>query len=198
MAWQKLTAMCLKTGAVLVILIFLLRGLASFVSNYSLAYVSNKITCRIRQQVFTHMQYLPMAYLQQQSSGKLISRLTYDTEQLSRATAEAFMLCLRESLIVMVLLGIMFYSSWQLSLIFLIIGPVIAMVISKVSRRFKQVSFRLQDAMAEVTRHCEQSINNHREILAFATQQQEQQRFFAINNFNRQQSMKLATASAHQ
>jgi len=186
----------LKTGALIVILIFLLRGLTSFCANYSLAYVSQKITCCIRQQVFEHMQYLPLTYVQQQSTGKLISKLTYDTEQLSRATAEAFMLCLRESLIVLVLLGIMFNASWQLSLIFLILGPLIAMVIRLVSRRFKQVSFRLQENMGEISRHCEQSINNHREILAFSTQKQEVKRFFKINNFNRQQSMKLATASA--
>jgi len=192
----KANGMVLKMGALLILGIFLLRGLASFVANYTMAYVSSKITCLIRQQAFDHLQTLPLTFFQQHNSGNLISKVTYDAEQLSRATSETFLTLIRESLIVLVLLGIMFYSSWQLSLIFLFVGPVIALVINRVSKRFKQVSTHLQDAMGEVTRHCEQSISNHREILAFATQTYEQQRFARVNQNNRQQTMKLATASA--
>lgn len=186
----------LQMGALIVIGIFVLRGIAAFVSNYSLAYVSTSITFAIRQQAFRHLQFLPMSYVHKRSNGELITKFTYDSEQLAKALAETLVVCVRESLIIVVLISIMFYTSWQLSLIFFVIGPAIAVVIRLVSRRFKQVSVNLQNAMGQVTRQCEQSIANHREVLALSTQAQEQERFTQINNYNRQQTMKLASASA--
>ncbi|WP_217876640.1 lipid A export permease/ATP-binding protein MsbA [Pseudoalteromonas shioyasakiensis] len=186
----------LKIGALFVVVIFFIRGIASFVSNYSLAYISSKITYKIREQAFEHLQFLPMSYLQEHSSGQIIAKFTYDAEQVAKAMAETMLVCLRESLIILVLIAIMFYTSWQLSLIFFVIAPAIAFVITRVSRRFKDISKILQDAMGEVTRQCEQSVANHREVLALSTQAQELQRFDTVNNHNRQQTMKLASASA--
>lgn len=186
----------LEIGALLVILIFAVRGIASFGFNYCLAYISSKVTFTIRQQAFNHLQFLPVSYFQQNRSGKLISKFIYDSEQISKATSDAFLICIRESLIVLVLLAIMFYSSWQLSLIFLIVGPMIALVINVVSRRFKKISGELQNSMGEVTRQCEQSISNHKEVLAYSTQELEQDEFKLANNNHRQQTMKLASATA--
>jgi subfamily B ATP-binding cassette protein MsbA len=186
----------LKIGALLVIVIFLLRGIASFISNYCMAYIGSKITFTIRRQAFSHLQYLPLDFFQKHNAGKLISKITYDAEQISKATSEVFIVCIRESLIVLVLLGIMFHSSWQLSLIFLIVGPVIGLAINYVSKRFKHISLNMQNAMGEVTRHTERSISSHREVLAFATQGLESLRFSEANNNNRRQYMKLATTSA--
>jgi subfamily B ATP-binding cassette protein MsbA len=186
----------LKIGALLVIVIFILRGIASFLSNYCMAYIGSKITFTIRREAFGHLQYLPLDFFQKHNAGKLISKITYDAEQISKATSEVFIVCIRESLIVLVLLGIMFHSSWQLSLIFLIVGPVIGLVINYVSARFKLISLNMQNAMGEVTRHTERSIASHREVLAFATQSLESSRFSEANNINRRQYMKLATTSA--
>jgi subfamily B ATP-binding cassette protein MsbA len=186
----------LKLGALLVIVIFMLRGAASFISNYCMAYIGSKITFTVRRQAFSHLQYLPLDFFQKHNAGKLISKITYDAEQISKATSEVFIVCIRESLIVLVLLGIMFHSSWQLSLIFLIVGPVIGLAINYVSKRFKHISLNMQNAMGEVTRHTERSISSHREVLAFATQSLESSRFSEANNNNRRQYMKLATTSA--
>jgi subfamily B ATP-binding cassette protein MsbA len=186
----------LKIGALLVIVIFILRGVASFLSNYCMAYIGSKITFTIRRQAFSHLQYLPLDFFQKHNAGKLISKITYDAEQISKATSEVFIVCIRESLIVLILLGIMFHSSWQLSLIFLLVGPVIGLAINYVSKRFKLISLNMQNAMGEVTRHTERSISSHREVLAFATQSLESSRFSEANNINRRQYMKLATTSA--
>jgi len=186
----------LKIGALLVIVIFILRGVASFLSNYCMAYIGSKITFTIRQQVFSHLQHLPLDFFQEHNTGKLISKITYDAEQISKATSEVFIICIRESLIVLVLLVIMFHSSWQLSLIFLMVAPVIGFAINYVSKRFKHISLNMQNAMGEVTRHTERSITSHREVLAFATQRHESSRFNDANNINRRQYMKLATTTA--
>jgi len=177
-------------------IIFILRGIGSFISNVAVAYISTKITHKIRQQTFEKLQSLPMSFFDQQSTGSLISKLSYDAEQLSNATSNALVVMLRESLIVIVLLGMMIYTSWQLSLIFLIIGPVIAYIISVVSLRFKKISTALQDSMGEITKQTEQSILSHQEVLAFNNANQMTEQFQLVNNNNRQQAMKLATTAA--
>jgi subfamily B ATP-binding cassette protein MsbA len=186
----------LRLGALLLMVIFILRGIGSFISNVAVAYTSTKITHQIRQQTFEKLQSLPMRFFDQQSTGSLISKLSYDAEQLSAATSNALVITLRESLIVIVLLGMMIYTSWQLSLIFLIIGPVIAYIISVVSKRFKKISMALQDSMGEITKHTEQSILSHQEVLAFNNAKQMSGQFLLVNNNNRQQAMKLATTTA--
>ncbi|AEF05745.1 ABC transporter transmembrane domain-containing protein [Alteromonas naphthalenivorans] len=186
----------LQVGAALIFAIFLLRGAASFLANYSMAYVSNSVTYKIRNQAFVHLMSLPLSYFSQHPKGKLISKITYDAEQLAKATSETLVILIRESLIVCILLAVMFYTSWQLSLIFLIIGPVIAWVIHQVSGRFKVVSKSVQTAMGEMTIRCEQAINNHQQVLCLGTLGIEAERFDNINNSNRRQMMKLASAEA--
>ena len=186
----------LKIGALLVVLIFIVRGIASFVYNYGLSYVSSHITFGIRQQAFEKLQALPMTYFDGRSRGALISKLIYDTEQISQATSKALVTAFRESLIAIVLLGMMFYQSWQLSLIFVVIGPLIAFIIAKVTKRFKQVSVALQNSMGDVTKVAEQSLSNHQEVLAYNMAENLSKQFLKANNKNRQQMMKLATASA--
>ncbi|MGL1956334.1 MAG: ABC transporter transmembrane domain-containing protein [Colwellia sp.] len=186
----------LQLGALLVFIIFLLRGITSFIANYGMAYVSNSVTYTIRNQAFSHLMRLPLSYFSQHSKGKLISKITYDAEQLAKATAETLVVLIRELIIILVLLSVMFYTNWQLSLIFLLIGPVIALVISKVSFRFKRVSRNVQTAMGDMTTRCEQAINNHQQIICLATAKVEAEKFAQFNNTNRRQMMKLASAVA--
>ncbi|MFT5755685.1 MAG: subfamily B ATP-binding cassette protein MsbA [Alteromonadaceae bacterium] len=186
----------LRIGAALVIGIFVLRGITSFISNYAIAFVSTKITFTIRQQAFDKLQKLPMPFFDENSTGSLISKLSYDAEQIALATSKAAVLLLRESLIVIVLLGLMFYTSWQLSLIFLVIGPVIAFIIKKVTTRFKKISITLQETMGEITKITEQSILSHQEVLTFNNSLYMSKKFARVNNQNRQQAMKFATATA--
>ncbi len=186
----------LKMGALLVVVIFLVRGSAGFVYNYILSYISNYITYDIRQQVFDKLQCLPMGYFDKYNGGTLISKLIYDTEQISKATSSALVTVFRESIIVLVLLAMMFYQSWKLSLVFVLIGPLIAFIIMKVTKRFKQVSIALQNSMGDITKVAEQSLTNHQEILAYNMANRLSKQFLKANNRNRQQMMKLATASA--
>jgi subfamily B ATP-binding cassette protein MsbA len=186
----------LQLGSIIVLAVFLIRGIASFIYNYVISYTSTKITQTIRQEAFDKLQSLPMAYFDKHNKGVLISKLIYDTEQISGATSKALVTLFRESLIVIVLLGLLFYSSWKLSLIFLIIGPTIGLIISVVTKRFKKVSLALQQTMGDVTRATEQSLVNHQEVLSFNMAESVSKEFSSINNKNRQQAMKLASASA--
>ena len=183
----------LRYGAALIVVIFLLRGVGSFIANYSVAYISSRITCTLRQQAFVKLQFLPLGFFEKNSSGGLISKITYDAEQVSVAISSALVTVTRESLIILILLGMMFYASWQLSVIFLLIGPAIAFILIKVSTRFKRVSVSLQNAMGGITKVTERSISNHQDILVLDTAKKMAEQFWQVNNTNRRQTMKLAS-----
>ncbi len=186
----------LRTGAALVIVIFFIRGLASFISNYAIGYVSSQITYTIRQQAFNKLLALPMSFYDGHSKGSLISKLVYDTEQISQAISKAAMVIIRESLIIIVLLAMMIYNSWQLTSIFLLVGPIITLIIRKVAKRFKRISSKLQETMGHVTKASEQAMLNQQEILLLNTTKQISKQFETINNHNRQQTMKFVATAA--
>lgn len=186
----------LKLGAIVVIVMFVIRGTASFVSTYGLAWVGNHIVRRMRQQLFNKMVAMPISYFDKNQSGTLISKVIFDTEQVSRATGQVLITLIREGVTIIALLGTMFYYSWQLSLVFFIVGPLIGLVISVVSKRFRKISKNIQDAMGEVTISTEQMLKAHKIILAFSGQRKESARFENVNNKNRQQAMKLVGATA--
>lgn len=186
----------LQLGALLVVGIFFLRGLASFTSNYTIAYISSKVIYRIRQQAFEKLLFLPRTYFDQNNRGSLISKIIYDTEQLSQAFSSAVVVAIRESVIILVLFSMMVYNSWQLTTIFLIVVPVIAWIINRVSKRFKNISRKLQSSMGQVSNKTEQAILNQQEIVLLNTRAQVGEQFDAINNHNRQQNMKLQATSA--
>ena len=186
----------LQLGALLVIGIFFLRGLASFTSSYAIAYISSKVIYRIRQQAFEKLLFLPRTYFDQNNRGSLISKIIYDTEQLSQAFSSAVVVAIRESVIILVLFSMMVYNSWQLTTIFLIVVPVIAWIINRVSKRFKHISHKLQSSMGQVSNKTEQAILNQQEIVLLNTRAQISENFDTINNHNRQQNMKLQATSA--
>ena len=179
-----------------VIGMFCLRGLANFVSTYCISYMSSRLIMNMRQQVFDHYLSLPVSYIDRENTGNLISRVTFDTEQIARASGSALISMVRDSVTVVGMLAIMFYYSWKLSLCILVIGPLIGFVVSFVSRRFRKVSKQIQAAMGGVTAATEQMLKGHKNVLAFGGQETEKERFSKVNNSNRQQTMKLAVAQA--
>lgn len=185
----------LMYGALFVPIIFIVRGLCNFVSSYFLSWVGFKVVTRLRQQLFEHMMQLPVSFHDQHSTGDLISKITYTTQQIAEASSRAILILIREGAFVIGLLTIMFYHSWQLSLVFLVIGPLVAKVVAVVSRRFRQVSNRIQTAMGNVTTTAEQMLNGHKVVVMYEGQKREANTFAEINNVTRNQNMKLVIAT---
>ena len=183
----------LRIAAYLIVPIFIVRGLFNFVGGYTLAWISTHVVMRMRQQLFDKYIHLPVSFHDQQSVGNLISKVTYDTEQVANAAGRALLILVREGALVLGLLGSMFYYSWQLSSIFLLIAPVVAVIVSYVSKRFRAVSRNIQKAMGSLTTAVEQAVKGHKVVLMFGGQKIEQDRFKDKNNNNRQQNMKLTT-----
>lgn len=181
----------LKWAPIFVIVIFLLRGFSNYIATYGLGWVGSKVVMNMRQELYEKIMTLPVSYHDSQSAGNLISKITYDTEQVENACSKALMVLVREGAFVIGLLAIMFYNSWQLSMAILVMVPVIAVIVSYVTKRFRMIAKRIQQAMGNVTRQSEQMISGHKVILAFGGQKKEQDEFAKINNHNRQQRMKM-------
>ncbi|XOV77581.1 MAG: lipid A export permease/ATP-binding protein MsbA [Aestuariibacter sp.] len=184
----------LRLAAYAVVPIFLLRGLCNFMGSYTLSWIGSMVVMRMRQQLFSRYVYLPVSFHDEHSTGNLISKVTFDTEQVANAASKALLTLVREGALVIGLLGIMFYKSWQLSLVFLLIGPVVAVIVAVVSKRFRMVSNNIQRAMGGLTTSVEQIIKGHKVVLMFDGQEKEEQRFAEKNNSNRQHNMKLIVA----
>lgn len=187
----------MKWAPVFVVVCFTIRGIFHFLSNYCLAWVGNNVVTDLRQDIFKHVMAMPVSYHDEVSTGTLISKLTFDTEQVERATSKSLLTLVQQGAMVLGLLVIMFWQSWQLSSIFLVITPIIAIIVTVVSKRFRKVSKNIQNAMGVVTSAAEQTFNGHKVVLTFDGQERENKRFLKINQNNRQQRMKMvATKSA--
>jgi len=186
----------MKWAPIFVVVAFVFRGIFHFIGNYCLAWVGNHVVSDIRQHLFEHIMTMPVAFHDKESTGSLISKITFDTEQVLHSVSRALLVIVQQSALVIGLLVLMFLMSWQLSLIFLLITPLIAVIVTIVSRRFRTVSKNIQGAMGEVTTAVEQTFNAHKVVLTFGGQARESARFSQINKHNRQQRMKLMATKA--
>ena len=173
-----------------------LRGCAAFLSNYCMAWVGNHVVMRLQQQVFSHLMAMPMSFFDRQNTGNLLSKVTYDAGQVSSAASSTLVSLVREGATVIGLLGLMFWHSWQLSVIFLVVGPVVGVLIGLISRRFRKISRHIQQAVGDITTSTEQMLKGHKEVLMFGGQEVEDKRFYQVSNRMRQQTMKMVAADA--
>jgi subfamily B ATP-binding cassette protein MsbA len=183
----------LRIAALAIVPLFIIRGLFNFMGSYTLSWISSQVVMKMRQQLFDKYIHLPVEFHDHQSAGTLISKVTFDTEQVANAAGKAFLILIREGAFVIGLLVVMFINSWQLSLIFLLIGPVVGIIVSVVSKRFRKISKEIQKAMGSLTTGVEQVVKGHKVVLMFGGQKLESDKFQQTNNNNRQQTMKLAT-----
>jgi len=172
------------------------RGLSGFVSTYCLSWVSGNVVMEMRRAIFNQFMHMPVAYFDKESAGGLLSRITYDSEQVAGATSRALVSIVREGASIIGLLILMFWNSWQLSLVLIVVAPIVAWGIGFVSKRFRTISKNMQEAMGYVTSSAEQMLKGHKVVLSYGGQNVESERFDSVSNQMRQQSMKLVAAQA--
>ncbi|CNK08718.1 lipid transporter ATP-binding/permease [Yersinia mollaretii] len=186
----------LKWMPLAVIGLMVVRGITGFVSSYCISWVSGKVVMHIRRRLFSHMMGMPVSFFDQQSTGTLLSRITYDSEQVAASSSSALVTVVREGASIIGLFIMMFYYSWQLSVILIVIAPIVSISIRLVSKRFRNISKNMQSTMGEVTTSAEQMLKGHKEVLIFGGQKVETERFDTVSNRMRQQGMKLVSASS--
>jgi subfamily B ATP-binding cassette protein MsbA len=171
------------------------RGLGSYLGGYSMAYIANSIVHRIRTQLVERFLQLPISFYDRSEIGKLMSIVTFNVLQISSAVSDALKVLFQQGLTVIGLLAYMFYQSWQLTLIFMAVSPLIMLVVNYTSRLFRMYSHRIQSSMGDVTHIISETIKGIRVIRSFRAEKQSLNNFTAASAHNRQQSLKLESVS---
>ena len=179
-----------------IIAIFLVRGLATFIGTYAINWVGNKLVMDLRDAMFRKLLALPTRYYDDHATGSLISRLTFDVTQVTNAATTVVTIAVRDSIVIIGLLGWLFYLNWKLTLLTLMMAPVIAYIIRVISRRMRTSSRDTQRAMGDITQVIEESVSAHKVVKLFGGQQYESRRFNEHANWVRRYTMKQAAAAA--
>ncbi|MFO1467145.1 MAG: ABC transporter transmembrane domain-containing protein [Steroidobacteraceae bacterium] len=178
------------------IVLFIFRGIGDYVANYYPGWVGRQVVKRLRQDVFAHYLRLPVAYLDTQQSGHLLSRLTYNIELVAAAATNAAISMIRDTLTIVGLLVTIFVMNWRLAAFSLLAAPLIAWLMQVANRSFRRYSARIQASMGEVTRVAKESIDAQRLIKIFNAEEHQSQHFLEVNERNRFQNMKLVRAQS--
>jgi subfamily B ATP-binding cassette protein MsbA len=175
----------------LCVAIVMMRGVGGFMGGYSLEYISNHIIHKLRCQIMEQLLKLPVRYYDLSASGRLVSKVTYDTIQIKGAATDAVTVIIREGLTVVGLLLALFWSNWQLSLVFLLVTPCVGFVVSFASKKFRKYSKQMQGTMGDVTQMTTESIKGQRVVRTFGATKFVLDRFIKVSERNRRQSMKM-------
>jgi subfamily B ATP-binding cassette protein MsbA len=181
---------------VVIIVIFLVRGLATFVGTYAIGWVGNKLVMDLRDEMFRKLLGLPTHYYDDHATGSLISKLIFDVTQVTSAATTVVTVSVRDSIVIVGLLGWLFYLNWKLTLLTLLMAPVIAFIIRSLSGRMRMSSRDSQQAMGDITQVIEESVGAHKVVKLFGGQQYESNRFNEQANWVRRHAMKQAAAAA--
>ena len=169
-----------------------MRSIAGFVSTYGIAWVGRNVIKQIRKEMFEKLVHTPSKIYDFSSSGELISKLTYDTEQVAEAATKAITVIVRDGLTVIGLIGLMFYQSFVLSIGLIVIGPIIALFVKIMSTRFRDTSKHIQKSMGFITNVVEELIAGHRVVKIFGGEESEKKSFENVNENNKNRHMRLA------
>ena len=179
-----------------VIVMFAARGLGTFLGTYFMSGVARNVVHALRCNVFNHMLHLPGSFFDAHSSGHLISRVTYHVEQVTGAASNAITVILREGLFVIGLILYLLWTNWMLTLLFLAVTPLIGGVVRYASKRFREISRRIQNSMGDVTHVASEALTGYKVVRTHGAEDYEKRRFAEVSAYNRDQSMKEALTKA--
>ena len=157
--------------------VFIVKGIAEYFSKVFSQWIAQSAILDIRSEMYRKMQSLPYSDFQAYSTGKLMSKITYDVPQASNALSTAWVIIIRDSLTVIALVAYLLYISWQLTLLMLLIGPVVAFIINKASKLMRNSSRNMQADMGQMTHQLEEGLNAYQDIKIYGAENYEQNRF---------------------
>ena len=176
---------------ILIILIFVFRGIGSFMSTYGMAYVGRSIIRDIRRDMFDKILLRSSSLYDESVTGKLVSKITFDAEQVAEAATKAVTTVIKDGLTIIGLLSLMFYYSFELSIGLLLIAPLVGFFLKIMSVKFRSLSRDIQRSMGTITNIVEESIIGHRIIKIFGGKDYEKNTFDSANAYNRERNLKL-------
>lgn len=175
--------------------LFALRGVFTFTTGYAMSWVENRVLADLRQQMFARLVELPAAVYDRESGGALISRLTYDVNNVTGAATHVLTTMVRDSFVVLGLLGWLLILNWRLTLIALTLIPLVGMVVYSFTRRMRRLNRDSLTVMGQMTHVIEEAIGSQRVVKLFGGAGYERDRFRAATERIRSFARRLQIAS---
>jgi subfamily B ATP-binding cassette protein MsbA len=166
----------------LVIAIFLMKGLGSYGQEYFMNYVGQDIIRRLRNQLYDRIQDLPLSFFQKERTGTLMSRITNDVNILKAMVSTAVTGSLRDAATIVGLTAVIFYQNWRMAIIAFIVLPVAFWPVFILGRKVRRVSTGCQEAMAEMNAFLHETLAGSKIVKAFGMEAHEKRRFFQKTN----------------
>ena len=176
--------------------VYLFRGVGTFLGKYFTAKVGSGVVYSLRTLLFKRMLRLPGYYYDEESSGRLISRVIFDVEQVNGASTRALTTLVQEGLTVILLMSYLIWLDPTLTLVFLVVVPVVGALVGLASRFFRRYSKRIQNSMGDVTQVTNESINGYKEVRTYGAIPHEENKFIKASANNRRQVMKFSLTNA--
>ena len=180
----------------MMVLIVFWQGIGSFLGNYYLARVSLGLINDLRRALFGSLFHLPNTYFDQNNSGHLISRIAYNVTMVTGAATDAIKIMIREGLTVVFLFGYLIWMNWKLTLVMVAILPVIGIMASGASRKFRKQSKKIQAAMGDLTHIASETIQGYRVVRSFGGERYESERFRIASEENTRKQLRMARTGA--
>lgn len=175
----------------LIFAISILRMAGNFAGVYSMEWVGRKVIADLRQELFNRYVTLPATFYDHFSSGQLISKLAYNSEQVANAATTSVVSAFRDVLLVIFLLGVMLSTNVRLTLVMLLLVPFIGLLVTGISKRFRKISHRIQDMMGNVSHVTEEAVVGQQVVKVFQGQETEKARFSDVNDKTRRLHMRM-------
>ncbi|WP_227680819.1 lipid A export permease/ATP-binding protein MsbA [Psychrobacter sp. SZ93C1] len=180
----------------LIITLFFVRGLGSFLGNYYSALVSRNLVYELRVEVFNKLLRLPSSFYLANPAGTISSKLIFDVEQVTAASTESMKTLLRDGLTVLALIGFLLYSNWRLTLILFLVLPPILWLIRIASKRYLKLSKGIQETMGDVSHITNEVIGGYQVVKNYGGQAYEAERFDKTSKKNLLQGMKVVVTNS--
>ena len=179
-----------------IIAIFSVRVVAVFMRTYCMDYIGRKVINSLRHMMFEKLMTMSSEEYDQASSGSIITRFSYDVEQISGSVSASLTTFIQDTLRIVILLAYMLWLNWQLTLIFLLAGPVVFLIVVKVSSRFRSISKHIQTSMGDVSHIAQEVIDSNRVVKIFGGDELERRKFGDINEHNLKLNLKMSIAKS--
>src|SRR5690554_276861 len=186
----------LQAVPLLIVIIALWQGVGSFLGNFYLAKVSLGLVHDLRVQLFNNLLTLPNRYFDNHNSGHLISRITYNVTMVTGAATDAVKVIVSEGMTVVFLFGTLLWMIWKLTLVMVAILPIIALMVSSTSKKFRKQSKKIQVAMGDVTHVASETIQNYRVVRSFGGEPYERARFLESSVSNTDKQLRMIKTNA--
>lgn len=186
----------LQAVPLLIVLIALWQGIGSFLGNYYLAKVSMGLVQDLRIALFNNLMTLPNRYFDNHNSGHLISRITYNVTMVTGAATDAIKVVVREGMTVVFLFATLLWMNWKLTLVMVAILPIIGLMVTSTSKKFRKQSKKIQTSMGDVTHVTSESIQGYRVVRSFGGEDYEKQRFLEASEENKLKQLKMVKTNA--